>query len=134
MAFSLHFSPPTATTFNTIYKPGFISHQYNTIRAAANWIKDNTYNFKGAAFEPLKATGNKPSTKPNSILCADCDGNGAKKCSQCEGNGVNLVDHFNGEFKAGAKCWICSSVCIHTVGKRRYFVVTATVQDLSVVS
>lgn len=32
---------------------------------------------------------------------------GAKKCGQCEGTGVNLVDHFNGQYKAGASCWLC---------------------------
>ncbi|URD86983.1 bundle sheath defective protein 2 [Musa troglodytarum] len=46
-------------------------------------------------------------TKPNSIVCADCDGNGAKLCTQCQGTGVNSVDHFNGRFKAGALCWLC---------------------------
>ncbi|KAJ8464427.1 hypothetical protein OPV22_026979 [Ensete ventricosum] len=46
-------------------------------------------------------------TKPNSIVCADCEGNGAKLCTQCQGNGVNSVDHFNGRFKAGASCWLC---------------------------
>ncbi|GER32661.1 chaperone protein DnaJ [Striga asiatica] len=55
----------------------------------------------------MLATGNKPLTKPNSILCAECDGDGAKKCTQCEGSGVNSVDHFNGQFKAGNMCWLC---------------------------
>ncbi|KAB2041516.1 hypothetical protein ES319_D02G152400v1 [Gossypium barbadense] len=32
---------------------------------------------------------------------------GAKQCSQCKGTGVNLVDHFNGQFKAGGLCWLC---------------------------
>ncbi|KAL3500880.1 hypothetical protein ACH5RR_039973 [Cinchona calisaya] len=48
-----------------------------------------------------------PSTKPNSVLCADCNGNGAVLCSQCKGNGVNSIDHFNGQFKAGESCWLC---------------------------
>ncbi|CAK7337387.1 unnamed protein product [Dovyalis caffra] len=47
------------------------------------------------------------STKPNSIVCANCDGNGAVLCSQCKGAGVNSVDHFNGQFKAGGLCWLC---------------------------
>ncbi|KAL5074321.1 hypothetical protein RYX36_013305 [Vicia faba] len=51
--------------------------------------------------------GNQQSTKPNSVICADCDGNGAVVCSQCKGNGVNSVDFFNGLFKAGASCWLC---------------------------
>ncbi|KAG7030389.1 hypothetical protein SDJN02_08736, partial [Cucurbita argyrosperma subsp. argyrosperma] len=29
-------------------------------------------------------------------------------CSQCKGTGVNSVDHFNGQFKAGSICWLCS--------------------------
>ncbi|KAM7512706.1 hypothetical protein LguiB_011581 [Lonicera macranthoides] len=45
--------------------------------------------------------------KPNSIVCAQCDGNGAIVCSQCKGDGVNSVDHFNGQFKAGGLCWLC---------------------------
>lgn len=32
---------------------------------------------------------------------------GSKVCTQCEGSGVNSVDHFNGQFKAGALCWLC---------------------------
>ncbi|ESR64176.1 hypothetical protein CICLE_v10009876mg [Citrus x clementina] len=56
----------------------------------------------------VKATdSNQSSTKTNSIICPDCDGNGAKQCSQCKGNGVNSVDHFNGQFKAGGLCWLC---------------------------
>ncbi|KAH8482310.1 hypothetical protein H0E87_029668 [Populus deltoides] len=59
----------------------------------------------------VKATdgSNKSSkgTKSNSIVCADCDGNGAKSCTQCKGSGVNSTDHFNGQFKAGGLCWLC---------------------------
>ncbi|KAK9101990.1 hypothetical protein Sjap_019244 [Stephania japonica] len=55
----------------------------------------------------VKASNLTPATKPNSIVCADCDGNGAVVCSQCQGAGVNSVDHFNGQFKAGALCWLC---------------------------
>ncbi|XP_021912516.1 uncharacterized protein LOC110826222 isoform X2 [Carica papaya] len=46
-------------------------------------------------------------TKPNSVICADCDGNGAVLCSQCKGSGVNAADVFNGQFKAGDSCWLC---------------------------
>ncbi|WCJ29642.1 Protein BUNDLE SHEATH DEFECTIVE 2 chloroplastic [Euphorbia peplus] len=46
-------------------------------------------------------------TKTSSIVCAECDGNGAVNCSQCKGTGVNSVDHFNGQFKAGGLCWLC---------------------------
>ncbi|KAL4295519.1 hypothetical protein GQ457_12G020260 [Hibiscus cannabinus] len=54
-----------------------------------------------------KATPSKRNTKPNSVICGDCNGNGAVVCSQCKGNGVNAVDFFNGEFKAGDSCWLC---------------------------
>ncbi|KAJ4707897.1 Chaperone protein DnaJ-like [Melia azedarach] len=54
-----------------------------------------------------KAAGNNGSTKPNSVICADCDGNGAVQCSQCKGSGVNSADLFNGQFKAGDSCWLC---------------------------
>ncbi|KAL5729602.1 hypothetical protein ACHQM5_002530 [Ranunculus cassubicifolius] len=54
----------------------------------------------------VKADTN-PGAKINSLVCSNCDGNGALACSQCQGGGVNLVDHFNGKFKAGALCWLC---------------------------
>ncbi|KAJ8640541.1 hypothetical protein MRB53_017235 [Persea americana] len=59
------------------------------------------------SFKPKAADSGNQRTKPNSIVCADCDGNGAVLCSQCKGNGVNSVDHFNGQFKAGGLCWLC---------------------------
>ncbi|XP_027902725.1 uncharacterized protein LOC114180802 isoform X2 [Vigna unguiculata] len=55
----------------------------------------------------VKAAKEDRNTKPNSVICADCDGNGAVQCSQCKGNGVNSVDIFNGQFKAGDSCWLC---------------------------
>ncbi|XP_008795036.1 protein BUNDLE SHEATH DEFECTIVE 2, chloroplastic [Phoenix dactylifera] len=60
-------------------------------------------------FQSLKAqaSDSNQGTKPNSIVCADCDGNGIVLCKQCKGTGVNSVDHFNGQFKAGALCWLC---------------------------
>ncbi|KAJ9163109.1 hypothetical protein P3X46_022814 [Hevea brasiliensis] len=65
--------------------------------------------FKYSKFQSLevKATDSGKSTKPNSLVCPDCDGNGAILCSQCKGTGVNSVDHFNGQFKAGGLCWLC---------------------------
>ncbi|KAI6681671.1 hypothetical protein NL676_035552 [Syzygium grande] len=64
---------------------------------------------KVARFQSLevKAAENSPDTKIRSIVCANCDGNGAVQCSQCKGTGVNSVDHFNGQFKAGGLCWLC---------------------------
>ncbi|KEH35920.1 putative Heat shock protein DnaJ, cysteine-rich [Medicago truncatula] len=71
------------------------------------------YGFQGPPTEKYclvtaKATNdNQQNTKPNSVICADCDGNGAIVCSQCKGSGVNSVDIFDGLFKAGASCWLC---------------------------
>ncbi|KAG8376004.1 hypothetical protein BUALT_Bualt09G0017900 [Buddleja alternifolia] len=105
MALSLSFSPLVSS--NTIDKPGLISH--NCSSRKATWISDASYSSKNVAFEALKvkATENKSETKVNSIICGDCEGNGCKKCTQCQGSGVNIVDHFNGQFKAGAMCWLC---------------------------
>ncbi|CAK7353662.1 unnamed protein product [Dovyalis caffra] len=55
----------------------------------------------------VKAAPSNRNTKQNSVICADCDGNGAVLCSQCKGSGVNSVDLFNGQFKAGDSCWLC---------------------------
>ncbi|GAQ89177.1 hypothetical protein KFL_004940070 [Klebsormidium nitens] len=47
-------------------------------------------------------------TTPNrSLLCQNCDGNGAVPCGQCKGTGVNQEDKFDGRFKAGQTCWLC---------------------------
>ncbi|KAL2622621.1 hypothetical protein R1flu_002826 [Riccia fluitans] len=48
-----------------------------------------------------------PAETIKSIVCGNCDGNGAVVCSQCHGNGLNTQDHFNGRFKAGTTCWLC---------------------------
>ncbi|WOL02166.1 hypothetical protein Cni_G10885 [Canna indica] len=62
-------------------------------------------------FQSLKSKATESNTtkgtKVNSLVCADCEGNGIKLCTQCEGTGVNSVDHFNGQFKAGGLCWLC---------------------------
>ncbi|CAN0877586.1 Protein BUNDLE SHEATH DEFECTIVE 2, chloroplastic [Linum grandiflorum] len=60
-------------------------------------------------FIRLKATAGEENQVPKrkSVICSDCDGNGAVLCSQCKGNGVNPVDFFNGQFKAGESCWLC---------------------------
>ncbi|CAA0839397.1 DnaJ/Hsp40 cysteine-rich domain superfamily protein [Striga hermonthica] len=106
MANSLCFGPFISS--NVVdNRPGLISHKFSSKKA--NWLSDATCSSKAAPFEALKlrATDSKPSTKPNSIICAECDGDGAKKCTQCQGTGVNSVDHFNGQFKAGNMCWLC---------------------------
>ncbi|CAA0833220.1 DnaJ/Hsp40 cysteine-rich domain superfamily protein [Striga hermonthica] len=106
MASSLCFAPLISSNV-VVNRPGLISHKLSCGRA--NWITDASCSSRNAPFEALKvnATSNKPSTKPNSIRCAECDGDGAKKCTQCEGSGINSVDHFNGQFKAGNMCWLC---------------------------
>ncbi|KAL0337419.1 UNVERIFIED_CONTAM: protein BUNDLE SHEATH defective, chloroplastic [Sesamum calycinum] len=91
-------------SFNAAEKPGpVILHAGRKV----NWLSDATYSSRSADFRVLKAADKKSSTKSTSILCNDCEGNGAKKCPQCEGTGVNSVDHFNGQFKAGTLCWLC---------------------------
>ncbi|KQK21079.1 uncharacterized protein LOC100836490 [Brachypodium distachyon] len=54
-----------------------------------------------------KGQGGKKPVKAYSLVCADCEGNGAIACGQCKGSGVNSEDHFNGRFKEGAMCWLC---------------------------
>ncbi|KAK6274087.1 hypothetical protein POUND7_011170 [Theobroma cacao] len=94
--------------FISTQKPRTISHAatYNH-KAFSNHgaFQDSSI----AKFLPVKAkaTPRNRNTKPNSVICADCDGNGAVLCSQCQGSGVNSVDFFNGQFKAGDSCWLC---------------------------
>ncbi|KAL2553664.1 DnaJ/Hsp40 cysteine-rich domain superfamily protein [Forsythia ovata] len=85
-------------SFKTLDKPGLISG--NCANRKVEWINDCTTGSRKANFEALKvkATDKKPSTKVNSIICSDCEGNGS---------GINSVDHFNGQFKAGTLCWLC---------------------------
>ncbi|CAM8940112.1 hypothetical protein QQ045_001657 [Rhodiola kirilowii] len=99
----------TFCTLSSSSKPGLFS-------GAANGRKVFRMNEmkKGSGVErfhtlEVKATpdsGGK-TVKPRSIVCSNCEGNGAVACSQCKGNGVNSVDHFNGQFKAGGLCWLC---------------------------
>ncbi|KAL3691322.1 hypothetical protein R1sor_004973 [Riccia sorocarpa] len=57
-----------------------------------------------AAPEPAPGA---PTAQTKSIVCTNCDGNGAVVCTQCKGEGVNTEDHFNGRFKVGTICWLC---------------------------
>ncbi|GJZ55995.1 retrovirus-related pol polyprotein from transposon TNT 1-94 [Tanacetum coccineum] len=69
--------------------------------------KLHTKTLKFHSLKP-KATGDKEAKpKTKSVICTDCDGNGAVQCSQCKGNGVNTEDFFNGQFKVGDSCWLC---------------------------
>ncbi|KAK9706162.1 hypothetical protein RND81_07G108000 [Saponaria officinalis] len=106
MANTLSFTP--LSTLNTSAIPGGLIGNSGVIRVIS--VNDGFSKFNSSRFQSLetKAIGsNTPATKPNSIVCADCDGNGAVACGQCKGGGVNTQDHFNGQFKAGALCWLC---------------------------
>ena len=97
---------PTCS-FTASNKPRIVIGNSNAGRVLR--INEVFYTAKRAKFQSLevKAVENDKGTKPNSIVCAECDGNGAVQCSQCKGTGVNSVDHFNGQFKAGGLCWLC---------------------------
>ncbi|PON88998.1 Heat shock protein DnaJ, cysteine-rich domain containing protein [Trema orientale] len=109
MASSLSFTP--VCSLKASNKPGlFIANSVPGKVLRANELFQHTKVSKFQSLE-VKATENnqstQPSTKPKSIVCTNCDGNGAVLCSQCKGTGVNSVDHFNGQFKAGGLCWLC---------------------------
>ncbi|KAJ4708272.1 chaperone protein DnaJ-like [Melia azedarach] len=106
MANSLCFTP--LCSLKSPNKPGIIAIDNSVARKVirVNEVFLNSRTIKIQSLE-AKAADSNQSTKPNSIVCADCDGNGAKECSQCKGTGVNSVDHFNGQFKAGGLCWLC---------------------------
>ncbi|KHN06089.1 hypothetical protein glysoja_046812 [Glycine soja] len=115
MAHSLSFAP--ICSFKSSCTQGAISG--NSVARKAFQINEACQDSKARNFQSLKvvetlsdvnlmqaADGN-PSTKTKSIVCPDCEGNGAILCTQCKGTGVNSVDHFNGQFKAGGLCWLC---------------------------
>ncbi|KAK7327745.1 hypothetical protein VNO77_21835 [Canavalia gladiata] len=105
MAHSLSFTP--ICSFKSSSKPGAITGNSAALKVC--WIKEACHDSKAPHFQSLKvkATDDNQSTKTKSIVCPDCDGNGAILCTQCQGTGVNSVDHFNGQFKAGGLCWLC---------------------------
>ncbi|GMY29312.1 protein BUNDLE SHEATH DEFECTIVE 2, chloroplastic-like [Fagus crenata] len=94
------------TSLKAISKSGKCMSSDNNKSHAQNDVFQNS---PAAKFGKLKtkAAKSNQSNKPNSVICADCDGNGAILCSQCKGSGVNSVDFFNGQFKAGELCWLC---------------------------
>ncbi|XP_027330052.1 uncharacterized protein LOC113846229 [Abrus precatorius] len=109
MAHSVCFAPICSLISSK--RPGSVTG--NSVTQKAFGMKEACHNSKVRKFLSLevKATEDKnprsPSTKSKSIVCSDCDGNGAILCTQCKGTGVNSVDHFNGQFKAGGLCWLC---------------------------
>ncbi|KAJ4837666.1 hypothetical protein Tsubulata_013877 [Turnera subulata] len=105
MSNSICFSPVCSLAPST--KPGVFIRASNAGKVLqVHQILQRSTNSKFQTLEAKAAGGNR-GTKPNSIVCANCDGNGAIACSQCKGSGVNSVDHFNGQFKAGGLCWLC---------------------------
>ncbi|XP_039039119.1 protein BUNDLE SHEATH DEFECTIVE 2, chloroplastic-like [Hibiscus syriacus] len=95
-------------SFNTPCKPGLIVDNKSFPRTdfRVNEVFKSSRNARIQSVEARAADKNQ-SVKPKSIVCEDCEGNGAKQCHQCKGTGVNAVDHFNGRFKAGGLCWLC---------------------------
>ncbi|KAK2645954.1 hypothetical protein Ddye_021149 [Dipteronia dyeriana] len=105
MANCICFTP--VSSMKTPNRPGLVIDA--AIARKVIRVNELFHNSKTAKIRSLevKATDSNPTTKKTSIVCSDCDGNGAKQCSQCTGTGVNSVDHFNGQFKAGGLCWLC---------------------------
>ncbi|XP_059460736.1 protein BUNDLE SHEATH DEFECTIVE 2, chloroplastic-like [Corylus avellana] len=99
-------SSPPLTSVRATPRPGKCMGKHNN----QSQVKHDGFQRSPATkFRNLKAKAAKsnPSAKPNSVICSDCDGNGAVQCSQCKGSGVNSVDLFDGQFKAGDSCWLC---------------------------
>ncbi|XP_022731614.1 uncharacterized protein LOC111286087 isoform X3 [Durio zibethinus] len=105
MASSLCFT--SVCSFNTPNKPEIIID--NSFPRKVLRVNEVFQSSRSARIQSLKtkAADKNQSTKPNSIVCADCDGNGVKQCSQCKGTGVNTVDRYYGQLKAGGLCWLC---------------------------
>ncbi|KAK7347511.1 hypothetical protein VNO80_22043 [Phaseolus coccineus] len=106
MAHSLCFAP--ICSLESPNRPGTVIGKSVTRKAFG--MKEACQSSKVPSFQSLKvkATEDKSQkTKAKSIVCSDCEGNGAILCTQCKGTGVNSVDHFNGQFKAGGLCWLC---------------------------
>ncbi|RZC92115.1 hypothetical protein C5167_028001 [Papaver somniferum] len=112
MANTLCYSPVNAIKAQN--RPGFLINNPN----APKVIRVNSDIFRSSqtarphlivvkADAKADANPSPPAVKVSSIVCKNCEGNGAVACSQCEGNGVNSVDHFDGRFKAGGLCWLC---------------------------
>ncbi|KAM7265862.1 hypothetical protein ACFE04_003545 [Oxalis oulophora] len=116
MANSLCFTPVCSLN-SPNKKPGILIE--NAVAAKVLRVNEVISSSRIVKFRSLvvKATNSdEPTTKTRSIVCSDCDGNGAILCTQCKGTGANSVDHFNGQFKAGGLCWLCSKLSCR--GKR----------------
>ncbi|KAL1372982.1 hypothetical protein HN51_003017 [Arachis hypogaea] len=107
MAHSLCFAP--ICSLKSSNRPGVVTG--NSVVRKAFPITEACQNAKARRFQSLEVKAaednSQTTTKTRTIVCPDCDGNGAILCTQCKGTGVNSVDHFNGQFKAGGLCWLC---------------------------
>ncbi|KAL9440432.1 hypothetical protein AB3S75_019150 [Citrus x aurantiifolia] len=106
MSNSLCFAP--VSSLKSSNRPGIAIE--SSVARKVIWVNEVFHSSRTVKIRSLKVKAtdsNQSSTKTNSIICPDCDGNGAVQCSQCKGTGVNSVDHFNGQFKAGGLCWLC---------------------------
>ncbi|GJP71395.1 hypothetical protein CLOP_g2230 [Closterium sp. NIES-67] len=100
----------TAVSSVSLASPAFLSSRRPS--AAAVRSKGRAFQFRVRASdgEGNPVVGSDVAAvaaRTGSILCPDCDGNGAVQCRQCQGGGVNLEDHFQGRFKKGTVCWLC---------------------------
>ncbi|CAN0900231.1 Protein BUNDLE SHEATH DEFECTIVE 2, chloroplastic [Linum grandiflorum] len=95
------------TTICSLNRPGLIGNSVAQGKfVQVNRVLQTSKTSKSRSLV-VKATDDKKTVKPRSIVCTGCEGNGAVSCSQCKGAGVNSEDHFNGRFKAGGLCWLC---------------------------
>ncbi|KAL1210250.1 Protein BUNDLE SHEATH DEFECTIVE 2 [Cardamine amara subsp. amara] len=102
------FSSPPTFCFESPSKNPKPTHFFSTGHNTSSLVqkRELLHTSKPQSFE-VKATNDTKTTKTNSLVCSNCEGNGCVACSQCKGGGVNLTDHFNGQFKAGGLCWLC---------------------------
>ncbi|PRQ26754.1 putative Heat shock protein DnaJ, cysteine-rich [Rosa chinensis] len=102
MAYALYSAP--LSSFKATPAPGI--HSSNQKLSHINYFVNSSPAAK-VFHVKAKAAKSDESTKRNSMVCSDCEGNGAVLCSQCKGSGVNSDDLFSGQFKAGDSCWLC---------------------------
>ncbi|XP_021836819.1 protein BUNDLE SHEATH DEFECTIVE 2, chloroplastic [Spinacia oleracea] len=109
MAQSMCFSPITSVSSSPLKPGALIGNNSGIVKIVQGLPKLGSARFQSIEVkaEDQKTYSGSAGTKTNSIVCAACDGNGAKLCTQCEGEGVNSQDHFNGQYKAGGLCWLC---------------------------
>ncbi|CAH1449078.1 unnamed protein product [Lactuca virosa] len=107
MSCALSFTP--ISSFSSPSKTRLIGGNANAPKVILiNNLTNQKSKFERFQSLEVQATdGTSSTTKVNSIVCGDCEGNGCIQCKQCKGNGINSEDHFGGRFKAGGLCWLC---------------------------